>query len=270
MIVPHLQEFLRKNCYDAAVNLLPLWPRKSHHWIENLTTLSGTPTAKHFRTDSFLPLLLALIATLLVTPIAEPLPLAAGSIAVVAQLAGLYAVRHNKSMRIAAIVGIVTCIPLRLAAQWKGEEYPLLIVASHVAGGLYFAVLTVAVLIRVIAHQRVTSHTVIGAICGYLLIGYVFTFGYLVVVFIDPSSIHINGQPLGVERVTNIGEHMAELFYFSFITLTTVGYGDIVPACPVTRMLVLIEILTGQLYLAAFVARLVGAMSNPASNSHES
>ena len=119
-----------------------------------------------------------------------------------------------------------------------------------------FAVLTVAVLIRVIAHQRVTSHTVIGAICGYLLIGYVFTFGYLVVVFIDPSSIHINGQPLGVERVTNIGEHMAELFYFSFITLTTVGYGDIVPACPVTRMLVLIEILTGQLYLAAFVARL--------------
>ncbi|MEI8381646.1 MAG: potassium channel family protein [Planctomycetota bacterium] len=234
-----------------------------------MTTLPGTATSQHYATDSFLPLLLALIATLLVTPIAQPFPLVAGLIAAAAQLAGLYAVRHNKSMRFMAIIGVVICFPLRIVAQCIGDQYPLLIVASHVAGGMYFTILTVAVLVRVIAHQRVTSHTVIGAICGYLLIGYVFTFGYLVVIFVDPSAISINGQPLGVERVTNIGEHMAELFYFSFITLTTVGYGDIVPACPVTRTLALIEILTGQLYLAAFVARLVGAMSGPASNSNE-
>lgn len=215
-------------------------------------------------------MLLALIATLLVTPIAQTFPLAAGLIAAAAQLAGLYAVRHNPSMRMTAIIGVVICFPLRIAAQWIGDKYPLLIVASHIAGGMYFAVLTVAVLIRVIAHQRVTSHTVIGAICGYLLIGYVFTFGYLVAIFVDPSAISFNGQPLGVERVTNIGEHMAEVIYFSFITLTTVGYGDIVPACPVTRTLAVIEILTGQLYLAAYVARLVGAMSDPKSNSNQS
>jgi len=81
-----------------------------------------------------------------------------------------------------------------------------------------------------------------------------------VLVFLDPSAITLNGQPLGEERVANIGQHLAELFYFSFITLTTVGYGDIVPACPVARALAVVEILTGQLYLAAFVARLVGAM----------
>lgn len=235
-----------------------------------MTTLPGTAPGRHYGPDSFLPLLLALIAILLITPIAQPFPIVAGLIAAAAQLAGLYAVRHNRSMRITAIIGVLTCVPLRIVAQCVGDRYPLLIVASHVAGGMYFAILTVAVLVRVIAHQRVTSHTVLGAICGYLLIGYVFTFGYLVVIFVDPSAISFNGQPLGVERVTNIGEHMAELIYFSFITLTTVGYGDIVPACPVTRMLAVIEILTGQLYLAAFVARLVGAMSGPASNSNES
>lgn len=236
----------------------------------NLTTLPGTAPGRHYGTDSFLPLLLALIAILLITPIAQPFPIVTGLIAAAAELAGLYAVRHNRSMRITAIIGVLTCVPLRIVAQCVGDRYPLLIVASHVAGGMYFAILTVAVLVRVIAHQRVTSHTVLGAICGYLLIGYVFTFGYLVLIFEDPTAISFNGQPLGVERVTNIGEHTAELIYFSFITLTTVGYGDIVPACPVTRMLAVIEILTGQLYLAAFVARLVGAMSNPASSSTES
>ena len=87
----------------------------------------------------------------------------------------------------------------------------------HAAIGAYFALLGFVVLFRVIAHQRVTSQTVIGAICGDLLIGYVFTFGFLVLVFLDPSAIAINGQPLGVEQVTNIGEHLSELFYFSFI-----------------------------------------------------
>lgn len=226
--------------------------------VETLNTRDGQ--------DSFLPLLVALIATLVLAPLAKPLPLLASLIGATAQLAGLFAVWHDRSFRTAVIGGLAICIPLRLAAQLVGDQHPVLILMSHIAVGAYFAILSVVVLVRVIGHPRVTSQTVIGAICGYLLIGYVFTFGYLVLVFLDPAAIAINGQPVGVERVTDIGEHMAELFYFSFISLTTVGYGDIVPVCPAARMLAVVEILTGQLYLAAFVARLVGAMSGPASN----
>lgn len=200
---------------------------------------------------------------LVLAPLAEPLPLLAFLIGMTSQLAGLFVVRHDRSFRTTVIGGLVVCLPLRLMVHLVGDQYPALIVLSHIATGSYFAILSVVVVVRIIAHQRVTSQTVIGAVCGYLLIGYVFTFGYLVLVFFDPTAIAINGQPLGVERVTNIGEHLAELFYFSFVSLTTVGYGDIVPVRPAARSLVVVEILTGQLYLAAFVARLVGSMNGP-------
>jgi Ion channel len=210
--------------------------------------------------DTFLPLLVALIVMLVLAPLAAPLPLLAALFGFLVQLAGLFAVRHDRSFRTVVAGGFLLCLPLRLATQLLGSQYPGLFLLTHVSVCAYFALLSFVVLVRVIAHQRVTSQTVIGAICGYLLIGYVFTHGYLVLVFLDPSAITLNGQSLGEERVANIGQHMAELFYFSFITLTTVGYGDIVPASPIARSLVVVEILTGQLYLAAFVARLVGAM----------
>ena len=214
----------------------------------------------HSGQDAFLPLLVALIATLLLTPLAKPLPLVASLIGMAAQLAGLYAVWHNQSIRSIVISGLAICVPMRLAAQLAGNQYPLLIPFSHTTSGVYFAILTFVVLVRVIAHQQVTSQTVFGAVCGYLMIGYVFTFGYLVLTILDPAAIVINGQPLGVEVTTNIGEHMAELAYFSFISLTTVGYGDIVPVGPVARTLAVVEVLAGQLYLVVIVARLVGTM----------
>jgi hypothetical protein len=234
--------------------------------VSQTTSVAETPSTGSGQ-DSFLPLLVALIATLVLAPLAKPLPLVAFLVGAAAQLSGLFAVRHDRSFQATVIGVLAICLPLRLAAQLVGDQYPVLIVLSHIAAGSYFAILGTVVLVRVIAHPRVTSQTVIGAVCGYLLIGFVFTFGYLIVVFFDSAAIAVNGQPLGAERVTNIGEHMGELLYFSFVSLTTVGYGDIVPASPVARMLAVVEVLAGQLYLAAFVARLVGAMSAPASNS---
>ena len=118
--------------------------------------------------DTFLPLLIALIVTLVLAPLAKPLPLVTVLAGFLAQLAGLYAVRHDRAFRATVFGGLILCLPLRLAEQIAGNLHPVLILLSHATTGAYFALLCVVV-VRVIAQQRVTSQTVIGAICGYLL-----------------------------------------------------------------------------------------------------
>jgi hypothetical protein len=213
--------------------------------------------------DSFLPLLIALSVTLVLLPLGTAVPFLFAVLASLVLVAGMLAVRRDPKFRMAVGIALMVCLPLRWGAQFWGSEHPELILLSHVSVAVYFGFLEGVVFLRVMAHRQVTSQTVIGAICGYLLIGYIFTFGYLVLVYFDSSAIAIGGKPLGTEGVANIGTHVAELAYFSFVSLTTVGYGDIVPVSPIARSMAIVEILAGQLYLAAFVARLVGAMSGP-------
>ncbi len=217
--------------------------------------------------DSFLPLLVALGLMLVLAPLLQVLPLLVTTLASLVLLAGLWAVLRDRTFRLFLGAALLVCLPLRWGAHFFGAQVPLLILLSHATVGVTFAIMEVVVVVRVLGHQRITRQTVIGAICGYLLIAFVFAFvfafGYSVLTFLDPSAISVGGHPLAAERITNLGEHVTELMYFSFMTLTTVGYGDIVPMSPMARSMVILEALAGQLYLAAFVARLVGAMSRP-------
>ena len=77
---------------------------------------------------------------------------------------------------------------------------------------------------------------------------------------IRPGSFLNSGVSSHYQHASKIGEETPELLYFSFVTLTTVGYGDIVPATPAARSLAILEMLAGQLYLASLVARLVGIL----------
>ena len=213
--------------------------------------------------DTFLPLLVALVLMLVLAPLLQLVPLLVTTLSPVVLLAGLWAVLCDRTFRMLLGAALLVCLPLRWGAHFFGTQAPLLILLSHATVGITFAIMEVVVVVRVLGHQRITRQTVIGAICGYLLIAFVFTFGYSVLTFLNPAAIFVGGHPLAAERITNLEEHVTELMYFSFITLTTVGYGDIVPMAPMARSMVVLEALAGQLYLAAFVARLVGAMSKP-------
>lgn len=215
--------------------------------------------------DSFLPLLIALVAMLAFLPLLEPWPLLMSSIASLVLLTGLLAVLRDRPFRLAVISALVVCLPLRWMAQFWGNSTPVLLLLSHATIASTFAILEIVVLVRILTHSRVTRQSVIGAICGYVLLGFLFAFVYAVLTYFNPNAINVGGQSLGVEHVANAQRHLSELVYFSFITLTTVGYGDIVPVSPIARSTVILEALAGQLYLAAFVARLIGAMSVPAT-----
>jgi hypothetical protein len=110
----------------------------------------------------------------------------------------------------------------------------------------------VIVLWHVYGEGPVTGHRVMGAVAGYLLISVVFAITYSLVEYLAPGSFQM---PAALSRYN---EPQGQLFYyFSVVTLTTAGFGDITAVNPFARTFVMMEALIGQLYPAILIARLV-------------
>jgi Ion channel len=118
---------------------------------------------------------------------------------------------------------------------------------TSLVGGLLLLITPVAISRRIIAHRFISTETVLGAICVYLLIGFSFSFIYSAVAY-------VSGTPFfaGQAQATS-----SNYLFFSYTTLTTVGYGDLVPAGSVGQTFAMLEALFGQIYLVIVVARLV-------------
>ena len=97
---------------------------------------------------------------------------------------------------------------------------------------------------------KVTPNHIIGSICIYLLIGLAWATIYLLILEILPNAFNGLEEKIWLTNLFNA-------LYFSFITLTTVGYGDISPALPVAQFFVFMESIIGSFYLAIMVASLV-------------
>jgi voltage-gated potassium channel len=114
------------------------------------------------------------------------------------------------------------------------------------AGLLVTATLPVT-LSRVLQHRRVTAETVLGALCAYVLIGLLFAFVYLAV-------SDLRGGPFFAQP----GPHpQSEFLYYSFVALTTLGFGDLSPSVGLPQALTVFEALAGNIFLVTLVARLV-------------
>ena len=100
---------------------------------------------------------------------------------------------------------------------------------------------------RVLHHPRVTAETILGALCAYVLVGLLFAFLFLAVD--DFREAPFFAQP---------GEHdQGEFLYFSFVALTTLGFGDLSPSVGLPQALTVLEALIGSVFLVTLVARLV-------------
>ncbi len=124
---------------------------------------------------------------------------------------------------------------------------------------LFFAAVTI--LQTIFQRQDVNFDAVVGAVCGYVLAGAAFANLYTLAENVSPGSFSIT---------TSIGAHFTgwharrSLFgYFSIVTLTTMGYGDITPVVPTTAALAWIEAVFGQFYIAVVVAQLVSMRMMP-------
>lgn len=100
---------------------------------------------------------------------------------------------------------------------------------------------------RMLKHRRVDHETVLGALASYVLVGLLFAFVFLAVDGFRDAAFFAQAGP----------HSQAEYLYFSFVTLTTLGFGDLSPATGLPQALVAIEALLGQVFLVTLVARLV-------------
>lgn len=117
----------------------------------------------------------------------------------------------------------------------------------------FLALVAVSLILDIARSRRVNMDVVFGACCVYLLIGLIWASLYQVTEAAAPGSFDFGPLAGGAD-----GAEEGRLAYFSFITMTTVGYGDVTPLAPVARTLAAMQGLVGQLYLAIVIARLVG------------
>jgi len=135
--------------------------------------------------------------------------------------------------------------------------------------GVGFSFTASFILVTIARHQRITTDTILGGINAYLLIACAFTMFHAAVLVMQPDAYHVGGQTLReVFTGTEDSRGFATLLYFSLTTLTTLGYGDIVPVDPVARLLTSFEAVLGQLYVAIFIARLVSLEVSQRTASH--
>jgi hypothetical protein len=156
---------------------------------------------------------------------------------------------------VAAGLGIAAILPAMGFATTAGTVE----VASHVAAILFNLIVIGATLKQVLTTQEVTLDTVIGAASVYVLIGLLWGAFFVLLVHWAPGSfIYATPfQPLASPSLMPLMRDTA-ILYYSFETLTTIGYGDIVPGNGPARFFSVCEALVGQLYLAVLVARFVG------------
>ncbi len=165
----------------------------------------------------------------------------------------------DKNRRLAALaIGIPTGLLLIGGHLLVGQPQTTVTLIGHgLAVAFYFwaAVLIVASLFR---RRTLTLDSVFGAVCGYLLLGMAWGVLYAMLDAGRPESFEVGSRL--AEQVRADDSRLPLFTYYSFITLTTVGYGDVTPVSAPARTCAWLEALTGQFYIAVLVAGLVGAL----------
>jgi ion channel len=213
-----------------------------------------------FRRFTSVQLLVALALLFFFFPFVEEVK--AGDIIVsillsVVLLCAVLAVAESKRV---LVIAIVLAIPA-IAGRWISHFRPDLVPPPvFLTAGLVLIAFVVANLLRfVLRAPSVNMEVLCASISAYLMLGLLWTVAYWLVDQLTPGAFAFN---------TNEGRQSIRgftAFYFSFVTLSTVGYGDITPVSKVARMLAAMEAMTGLLYVAVLIARLVALYSTPKS-----
>lgn len=214
---------------------------------------------------SAVKLLIALGLLFISTPFVQELPRGELIESVLLTLVMITAVRTVGGSRKTHFFALLLLFPA-LAGKWINHLRPDLIhPAFFITSAILFFGFVVANLLRFIVRApRVDANVLCAGVAGFLLLGLLWTPTYLLVARLNPAAFTQPAFPGADTVLTGF-----DAFYFSFITLCTLGYGDITPASKIARMLAVSEGITGLFYMAVLISRLVSmhASVQPAAES---
>lgn len=170
---------------------------------------------------------------------------------------GVYIVSDNRKILIISIcVALLTFVVTWFNVLLQSIN---LLLAGLILEITFFTITTITIISHVLEYKKVTSDKIYGAICAYLLIGIIWALIYTTIEHAIPNSFAFNtGFSANFHALHSQRFYFVHFIYYSFVTQTTLGYGDITPLSNPARMLSSIEAVIGQLYVAVLIARLVG------------
>jgi hypothetical protein len=168
-------------------------------------------------------------------------------------LAGVWTLAGSRRAFRLGLVLLLASVGTTALAYWRPS--PSLSFASVAIAWTFCLVSTRLCMRHVLTRGRVTANHLLGAICVYLLLGVLWGLAYAGIYAIDPDAFRASDATSRID--------LDAFLYFSFVTLTTTGYGDIVPVERLVRTFAYLEGMAGQLYVAILVATLVSRYVAP-------
>jgi len=170
-------------------------------------------------------------------------------------VSGVLAVGRRRRTLVIAVVLVSLALVARWIKLFWDDAVP---VEFYLIPALIFiGFVIVQFLLFILRAPRVDSEVLCAGVAGYLLLGILWMFAYILVARVHPGSFSYNVGPPPEHSLASF-----DAFYFSYITLSTVGYGDITPVTHVARTLAMTEAMTGTIYIAVLISRLVALYSS--------
>ena len=204
---------------------------------------------KTFHENRFMVLLCAIFILFLLAPIASMLGMTITLFFLdvaftVVFVSAVYAVGQNRRR---LVVGIGLLLP-SMILTWINplNTSTMLHLFANLFSLFFFGFIIYAITAHLLRINEVTLEQISGTLCVYMLIGMLWGVAYQMIDMVFPGSFSMENMIF------------PDYNYFSFVTLTTLGYGDIAPVSKVARSFAMVEAVTGQFFLAVLVARQVG------------
>ncbi len=176
-------------------------------------------------------------------------------------LSGIFSVTEKKVTRITALILVVAWISA-LSLNYLYHRTDSLLAIAYLSGIVLLVFNAAVILSHVLRETDVTANTIYGALCVFMLMALAWALVYSLLELLQPGSF--NFPDLSAQ-----GHHfiLSRLIYYSYVTITTVGYGDITPKSFPARNLSNVEAIMGQIYMTVLVARLVSLQITSSSKS---